>query len=73
MNKMRSKNKYRFYCTSNPKTWETLEINEQETSEPVLNKTKRGVNASGGEGARGKGEAWWRVTRGRWRNEKDAR
>ena len=54
MNKMRSKNKYRFYCTSDPKTWETLEVNEQEASEPALNKTKRGANTSRGEGARGR-------------------
>ena len=40
MNKMRSENKYKFYCTSNPKTWETLEANKQEASESALNKTK---------------------------------
>ena len=40
MNKTRNENKYKYYCTSDPATWEFTDSCEQETHNTELHGTK---------------------------------
>ena len=72
MKKTRSENKYKFFCTSDPATWETNKPADQDRSELVTDNTKRvyqekdkGRGRLGG-GKRGKGGGMQRVQDKGW-------
>ena len=50
MNRTRSENKYRFYCTSDPATWETNNSTNQVMPESEIDKTRREYHEKEREG-----------------------
>ena len=72
MNQTRSENKYKYYCTSNPATWETHESGHQQIHNPeppnIRKENQDGTGARGrlGGGIRGGGGGMQRVPDSGW-------
>ena len=76
MNKTRSKNKYKFYCTADPNTWETYNTNIQEPADLGENRkesenyVRGGAKGRLGGGKRGEGGGAQRVPDNGWEGRK---
>ena len=79
MNKTKGDNRYKYYCTSDPNTWETFDSNEQELATTGYNDIRRethiteereGIRGRLGGGKRGEGEGTQREPDKGWEGMK---